>query len=70
MTAWAAKIKEVMGEKPTLFVIDAANLGGEAGLLQLLRQAGLDVEGENNMKKASSKDIVRLARLFTLRSPL
>lgn len=46
LTAWAAKMKEVMGEKPTLFVIDAANLGGETGLLLLLRQAGLDVEGE------------------------
>ena len=33
-----------MAEKPTFFVVDAANLGGENGLLQLLRNAGCKVE--------------------------
>ena len=41
---WAAKVQTVMAEKPTFFVVDAANLGGENGLLQLLRNAGCKVE--------------------------
>ena len=45
LAAWAAKIPQVMAEKPTLFVIDAANLGGSEGVLQLLRGAGYTVEG-------------------------
>lgn len=45
LQAWAAKVATIMAEKPTLFVIDAANLGGEGGLLQQLRQAGMTVEG-------------------------
>lgn len=44
LEAWAAKVQTVMAEKPTFFVIDAANLGGENGLLQLLRNAGCKVE--------------------------
>ena len=44
LEAWAAKVQTVMAEKPTLFVVDAANLGGENGLLQLLRNAGCKVE--------------------------
>lgn len=45
LTAWTTKIQEVMAEKPTFFVVDAANLSGTDGLLQLLRNAGLHVEG-------------------------
>lgn len=44
LEAWAAKVQTVMAEKPTFFVVDAANLGGENGLLQLLRNAGYKVE--------------------------
>lgn len=44
LEAWAAKVQTVMAEKPTSFVVDAANLGGENGLLQLLRNAGCKVE--------------------------
>ena len=44
LEAWAAKVQTVMAEKPTFFVVDAANLGGEKGLLQLLRNAGCKVE--------------------------
>lgn len=43
--AWASKMQTVMAEKPTFFVIDAANLGGQEGILQLLRQAGYTIEG-------------------------
>ena len=44
LEAWAAKVQTVMAEKPSFFVVDAANLGGENGLLQLLRNAGCKVE--------------------------
>lgn len=44
LEAWAAKVQTVMAEKPTFFVVDAANLGGENGLLQLLRNAGCNIE--------------------------
>ena len=44
LETWAAKVQAVMAEKPTFFVVDAANLGGENGLLQLLRNAGCKVE--------------------------
>lgn len=44
LEAWAAKVQTVMAEKPTFFVVDAASLGGENGLLQLLRNAGCKVE--------------------------
>ena len=45
LAAWTAKMQTVMAEKPTFFVVDAANLGGEEGILQHLRQAGYTVEG-------------------------
>lgn len=45
LTSWTAKMQTVMAEKPTFFVVDAANLGGEEGILQQLRQAGYTVEG-------------------------
>lgn len=45
LNTWTEKIKTVMAEKPTFFVIDAANLGGQEGILQQLRQAGYTVEG-------------------------
>ena len=44
LEAWAAKVQTVMAEKPTFFVVDAANLGGENGLLQLLSNAGCKIE--------------------------
>lgn len=45
LATWKEKIQAVMAEKPTFFVIDAANLGGQEGILQLLRQDGYIVEG-------------------------
>lgn len=45
LTTWTTKMQTVMAEKPTFFVIDAANLGGEDGILLQLRQAGYIVEG-------------------------
>ncbi len=40
LKAWTEKMGQVMTEKPTLFVIDAANMAGTDGLLQQLRNAG------------------------------
>lgn len=45
LATWTAKMQTMMAEKPTFFVIDAANLGGEEGILLQLRQAGYTVEG-------------------------
>ena len=45
LAAWAEKMQTVMAEKPTFFVVEAANLGGQEGILQLLCQAGYQVEG-------------------------
>lgn len=42
---WSEKIPEIITKKPTLFVIDASNLGGSEGLIQLLRNNGYNVEG-------------------------
>ena len=44
LAAWTAKMQTVMAEKPTFFVVDAANLGGEEGILQKLRQEVYTVE--------------------------
>lgn len=46
LEAWTSKMEIVMAEKPTFFVIDAANLGGAEGLLQLLRDKGYQIVGE------------------------
>lgn len=41
---WAKKMPAIMAAKPTLFVVGAAHLSGERGLLELLRKAGFKVE--------------------------
>ena len=41
---WAKKIPEMMSAKNTLFVVGAAHLVGEKGVLQLMRDAGYVVE--------------------------
>lgn len=42
--AWAEKMPAMMGEASTLFVVGAAHLPGEQGLLELLRARGYTVE--------------------------
>lgn len=42
---WVAKMPMIMAEKPTLFVVGAAHLPGDRGVLSLLRTAGYTVEG-------------------------
>lgn len=42
--AWAEKMPEMMGEAPTLFVVGAAHLPGEKGVLELLKAKGYTVE--------------------------
>ena len=41
---WLPKLQAAMSEAPTMFVFGAGHLIGEYGVLQLLRQAGYDVE--------------------------
>ena len=43
--SWVHKISTVMTEKPTLFVINASNLGGNEGVLQQLKDKGYLIEG-------------------------
>lgn len=42
--AWAEKMPEMMNEAPTLFVVGAAHLPGEKGVLELLKAKGYTVE--------------------------
>ena len=41
---WAAKMPAIMSDKPTFFAVGAGHLPGEKGLLNLLKQAGYEVE--------------------------
>ena len=43
--AWVKMMPEMMSEKPTLFVVGAAHLCGEQGVLKLLEEAGYTIEG-------------------------
>lgn len=40
---WLTKMPAIMAEGPTLFVVGAGHLGGERGVVALLRRAGYDV---------------------------
>lgn len=42
---WVEMMPEMMGEQPTLFVVGAAHLCGEQGVLKLLENVGYTVEG-------------------------
>lgn len=42
---WAKKIPAIIKNSPTLFVVGAGHLGGEKGVVNLLRKAGFKVEG-------------------------
>ena len=42
---WARKIPAIIKDSPTLFVVGAGHLGGEKGVINLLRKAGFKVEG-------------------------
>ena len=41
---WAKKIPAIIKDTPTLFVVGAGHLGGEKGVVNLLRKAGFKVE--------------------------
>lgn len=41
---WVEKMPAIIGEKPTLFVVGAAHLPGERGVLELLKKDGYTVE--------------------------
>lgn len=42
---WAKRIPAIIKNSPTLFVVGAGHLGGEKGVVNLLRKAGFKVEG-------------------------
>ncbi len=42
---WARKIPSIIKDTPTLFVVGAGHLGGEKGVVNLLRKTGFKVEG-------------------------
>lgn len=42
---WVEMMPEMMAEQPTLFVVGAAHLCGEKGVLKLLEEAGYTIEG-------------------------
>jgi len=43
--AWVKMMPEMMEEQPTLFVVGAAHLCGEQGVLNLLKEAGYTIKG-------------------------
>ena len=43
-TDWAAKMPAIMNDKPTFFAVGVGHLPGEEGVLNLLKQAGSEVE--------------------------
>lgn len=45
---WIPQIKKMAAEKPTLFAFGAAHLGGENGIINLLRKAGYTVKPLEN----------------------
>ncbi|NIJ55374.1 TraB/GumN family protein [Dyadobacter arcticus] len=40
---WISRIQKIMSEKPTFFAVGAAHLGGEKGVIALLRKEGYQV---------------------------
>ena len=46
---WLPKLQLAMGETPTIFVFGAGHLIGDHGVLQLLRNAGYDIEQIKNL---------------------
>ena len=47
LNSWTEGMIDAMAKKSTLFVIDAANLGGNEGIIQRLQAKGYNVEGIN-----------------------
>lgn len=47
LNSWTEGMIDAMAKKSTLFVIDAANLGGNEGIIQRLQARGYNVEGIN-----------------------
>ena len=43
-SAWAEKIPAMIGEAPTLFVVGAAHLPGERGVIELLEAKGYTID--------------------------
>ncbi len=55
---WIPKIEKMSKEKPTFFAVGAAHLGGETGVINLLRKQGYTVRPiENKQEIANKNDI-------------
>jgi uncharacterized protein YbaP (TraB family) len=44
---WISRIEKIAKAKPTFFGVGAAHLGGQDGVITLLRKAGFTVEAVN-----------------------
>jgi uncharacterized protein YbaP (TraB family) len=53
---WASQIPEQMFQMPTLFAVGAGHLGGEKGVIRLLRAQGFTVKPLDNTKVAVSSE--------------
>jgi len=45
---WIPKMSEMMNEQPTFFAVGAGHLGGDIGVIKLLKEAGYTVEAVEN----------------------
>lgn len=62
---WAAQIPEQMFEKSTLFAVGAGHLGGEKGVISLLRKQGFTVKPMDNTSfESTENEKTRLTRAF------
>ena len=46
-SSWIPKISKIVAEKPTFFAVGAGHLGGEKGVIALLRKQGFTVKAIN-----------------------
>lgn len=54
---WVEKMPAIMKEKSTLFAVGAGHLGGDQGVITLLKKAGYTVEEVENDFYSYLKDI-------------
>lgn len=60
---WASQIPEQMFQKSTLFAVGAGHLGGEKGVISLLRKQGFTVKPLDNTRFTEQTDMKEKARV-------
>lgn len=55
---WIPKIEKMSKEKPTFFAVGAGHLGGETGVISLLRKQGYIVKPIENKQEIKSNDVL------------